>query len=39
MKFETRNLVVRYGRAEGRALNGVPMEVPTGALYAVLGPN
>ncbi len=39
MKFETRNLVVRYGRAEGRALNGVTMEVPTGALYAVLGPN
>ena len=39
MNFQTRDLVVRYRRARGRALDGVTMEVPDGALYAVLGPN
>lgn len=39
MNFETRELVVRYGRAERRALDGVTTQVPSGALYAVLGPN
>jgi len=37
--FETVDLVVRYGRAERRALDGVTMTVPDGALYVVLGPN
>jgi iron complex transport system ATP-binding protein len=39
MNFQTRDLVVRYGKARGRALEGVTMNVPDGALYAVLGPN
>jgi iron complex transport system ATP-binding protein len=39
MNFRARDLVVRYGRARGRALQGVDMDVPDGALYAVLGPN
>lgn len=39
MTFEARNLAVRYGRARHRALDGVTMRVPDGALYAVLGPN
>lgn len=39
MNFVARNLRVRYERAPGRALDGVTMEVPEGALYAVLGPN
>jgi iron complex transport system ATP-binding protein len=39
MNFQTSELVVRYGRARTKALAGVSMEVPEGALYAVLGPN
>ena len=39
MTFEAVDLAVRYGRARGRALDGVTMRVPEGALYAVLGPN
>lgn len=39
MNFETRELVVRYGRAEKRALDGVTTQIPSGAFYAVLGPN
>jgi len=39
MNFRTQELVVRYGRSRRRALRGVTMEVPDGALYAVLGPN
>ena len=39
MTFETLDLAVRYGRARMRALDGVTMKVPEGALYAVLGPN
>jgi iron complex transport system ATP-binding protein len=39
MNFQTRDLVVRYGGAKRRALEGVTMDVPDGALYAVLGPN
>ncbi len=37
--FQTRELVVRYGRSPAPALDGVSMEVPEGMLYAVLGPN
>lgn len=39
MTFEATDLVVRYGRAGTRALDGVTMRVPEGSLYAVLGPN
>jgi len=39
MTFETVELAVRYGKARRRALDGVTMTVPKGALYAVLGPN
>jgi len=39
MTFEALDLAVRYGRARLRALDGVTMRVPEGALYAVLGPN
>ena len=39
MTFEALNLSVRYGKAPRRALDGVTMKVPEGALYAVLGPN
>jgi iron complex transport system ATP-binding protein len=39
MTFEARDLAVRYGKAHRRALDGVTMRVPEGALYAVLGPN
>ena len=39
MRFETRDLVVRYPGAERAALDGVTMAVPDGCLYAVLGPN
>lgn len=39
MMFETRDVRVRYGRAEKRALDGVTMQVPDGSFYAVLGPN
>lgn len=39
MTFEALDLAVRYGRARHRALDGVTMRVPEGALYAVLGPN
>lgn len=39
MTFEALDLAVRYGRAHRRALDGVTMRVPDGALYAVLGPN
>ncbi len=39
MTFEALDLVVRYGKAHRRALDGVTMRVPDGAFYAVLGPN
>lgn len=39
MKFETRDLVIRYPGATRPAVDGVTMAVPDGALYAVLGPN
>lgn len=39
MNFQTRDLVIRYGRFLRPALDGVTMEVPHGALYSVLGPN
>lgn len=39
MRFETRDLVVRYPAAPKPALDGVTMAVPDGTLYAVLGPN
>ena len=39
MTFEALDLAVRYGRSRRRALDGVNMRVPEGALYAVLGPN
>jgi len=39
MSFRTEDLVVRYGRAQDPALDGITMDVPPGALYAVLGPN
>lgn len=39
MNFQTEGLMVRYGRMARPALDGVTMEVPHGALYAVLGPN
>lgn len=39
MRFETRDLVVRYPGAPKAALDGVTMAVPDGMLYAVLGPN
>jgi iron complex transport system ATP-binding protein len=39
MRFAAQDLVVRYGRTRAKALDGVSMEVPDGALYAVLGPN
>ncbi len=39
MTFEALDLAVRYGRAHHRALDGVTMRVPEGALYAVIGPN
>ncbi len=39
MKFESRDLVVRYPGASQPALNGISMEVGGGCLYAVLGPN
>ena len=39
MKFETRDLVVRYPGIPEPALDRVSMAVPGGALYAVLGPN
>ena len=39
MTFEAVDLAVRYGRAQRRALDGITMQVPEGALYAVLGPN
>jgi iron complex transport system ATP-binding protein len=39
MTFEALDLVVRYGKSPHRALDGVTMRVPEGALYAVLGPN
>lgn len=39
MRFTTEGLVVRYPRGGGPALDGVSMDVPHGALYAVLGPN
>ncbi len=38
MNFGTQDLVVKYGRDGRKALDGVTMEVPDGALYAVLGP-
>ena len=39
MTFRTEGLVVRYGKRAPPALDGVTMDVPRGALYAVLGPN
>lgn len=39
MRFEARDLVVRYPGARGPALDGVEITVPDGLLYAVLGPN
>jgi len=39
MTFDALDLAVRYGRSRVRALDGVTMRVPEGALYAVLGPN
>jgi iron complex transport system ATP-binding protein len=39
MILEAVDLVVRYARARARALDGVSMRVPEGALYAVIGPN
>ncbi len=39
MNFETQDLSIRYSRTRPRALDGVSMTVPDGALYAVLGPN
>ncbi len=39
MTFDALDLCVRYRGSERRALNGVTMSVPPGALYAVLGPN
>lgn len=39
MNFQTRDLVVRYGRSGKEALAGISMGVPEGALYAILGPN
>ncbi|MCH7530147.1 MAG: heme ABC transporter ATP-binding protein [Gemmatimonadetes bacterium] len=39
MRFEARNLVVRYPGAQRPALDGISMTIPDGCLYAVLGPN
>ena len=39
MRFEARDLVVRYPGAQRPALDGISMTVPDGCLYAVLGPN
>ena len=39
MRFEVRDLVVRYPGAQRPALYGVSMTVPDGCFYAVLGPN
>jgi iron complex transport system ATP-binding protein len=39
MIIEAIDLVVRYARTKRRALDGVSMRVPQGALYAVIGPN
>lgn len=39
MKFEARDLVVRYPGALRPALDGISMTVPDGCFYAVLGPN
>lgn len=39
MRFEARELVVRYPGAVRPALDGISMTVPDGCLYAVLGPN
>jgi iron complex transport system ATP-binding protein len=37
--FEASDLVVRYAGAARAALDGVQLAVPSGSLYAVLGPN
>ena len=39
MTFGTEDLIVRYGRSQKPALDGISMDVPEGGLYAVLGPN
>lgn len=39
MRFEARDLAVRYPGSPAPALDGVEVDVPTGLLYAVLGPN
>jgi len=39
MKLTAEGVVVRYAGSKSLALDGVSMDVPSGALYAVLGPN
>ncbi len=39
MRFEARDLVVRYRQGGSPALGGVTMEARRGELYAILGPN
>ena len=39
MRFEVRDLLVRYPGARRPALDSISMTVPDGCLYAVLGPN
>ena len=39
MRFETRDLVIKYPGQNRPALNGVNMSAPSGNFYAVLGPN
>ena len=39
MRLQAEGLVVRYPGLRAAALDGVSLDVPTGALYAVLGPN
>ena len=39
MKFEAKDLVIKYPGQSRPALNGVNMSAPSGSLYAVLGPN
>ena len=39
MKFEAKDLVIKYPGQSRPALNGVNMSARSGSLYAVLGPN